>query len=76
MAQLPVYHMTVMMRARREHTSTIRIPVYILDVRKAFGRVDYQITPVGGSEFAWVEYERAEFIPEPPTWEEWKSQKA
>ncbi len=32
----------------------LNITVKILDVRSAFGRTDYQVTPVAGSGVKWV----------------------
>jgi len=36
----------------------IRIPVVILNVRQTFGRIDYQVTPIGGDGETWVQSNR------------------
>lgn len=37
-----------------EPMSGFRVPVKILDVRLAFGRIDYRVEPVGGSGAVWM----------------------
>ena len=37
------------------------IPVYIRDVRAAYGRIDYMVSPIGGSGSLWVSEPNVEF---------------
>ena len=39
----------------------ISIPVYIRDVRAAYGRIDYMVSPIGGSGSLWVSEANVEF---------------
>lgn len=39
----------------------LTFPVTVTDARKAFGRTDYRITPLGGSGAVWVAGDRLTF---------------
>ena len=43
---------------------TLRIRCIIVDVRSAFGRVDYLISPVSGSGSQWVASDRVTLLEE------------
>lgn len=44
----------------------LTVPVEILDVRTAFGRVDVKITPVGGKGIDWLSKDNLEIEPAEP----------
>ena len=44
------------------HAENLRFEVEIINVRKAFGRVDYQIKPLAGADETWVSSNRIEEV--------------
>ena len=44
------------------HTEGLRINVRIIDARKAYGRIDVLVEPIGGEGEAWVVHTKVEFI--------------
>ena len=41
-----------------EKKDALSVPVKLLDQRFAFGRHDFQVTPIGGTGTTWVESDR------------------
>ena len=41
-------------------------PVRIVDARRVFGRIDYQVSPIGGSGSKWVDANRVVVVGRPP----------
>jgi hypothetical protein len=55
-------HMSVIGREGLLAIQSLKVKVLILDVRSAFGRIDYQVRPVQGSGEQWIESGRVQVL--------------